>query len=82
MSRFSIISNADCVLNDNGVFKPADLYSYQGYIHAKLGSGYVRLYRESFGVRSTSKPKVRWDRVSVPAGVTYCSTTGGMKEVT
>ena len=51
----------DCaVIVEGGVYKQADLYARNGFLFAKAGGGFVRLYADG----STSKPKCRIDTIS------------------
>lgn len=70
MSLFSIVDGEVAILVENGVYKQVPIYTRNGYIFAKNGSGYVQLYANG----STSKPKCRldtmtWDRPVLGANV-------------
>lgn len=77
---FTIINNSHCILNCAGVYKQTELYTYAGFVHAKVAGGYVRLYKESFGTRSTSHARTSWVEVGVPEGVVYHTVTQAMQE--
>lgn len=53
MSLFKQIEGDSVVLTIGGVYKPADLYTRDGYLFAAHAGGYVRLYANG----STSKDK-------------------------
>lgn len=53
MSLFKQIEGDSVVLTIGGVYKPADLYTRNGYLFAAHAGGYVRLYANG----STSKDK-------------------------
>lgn len=57
---FKQIEGDAAILVENGVYKQVDLYSRNGYLFAKLGSGFVRLMADG----STSKHKLRLDTIS------------------
>lgn len=66
MSLFSEVMGEVAILIEGGVYKQVPLYVRNGYLHAKLGSGYVRLYKSG----ETSKPKCRletitWDQTAL-----------------
>ena len=60
MSFFKQIEGDAAILVENGVYKQVDLYSRDGYIFAKLGSGFVRLMADG----STTKHRLRIDYMS------------------
>lgn len=60
MSFFKQVEGEAAILVNNGVFSQVDLYSRDGYLYAKHGSGFVRLYADG----STSKAKLRLDFMS------------------
>lgn len=60
MSFFKQVEGEAAILVNNGVFSQVDLYSRDGYLFAKHGSGFVRLYADG----STSKAKLRLDFMS------------------
>ncbi len=70
MSVFSIVTGASVILRENGVYKQCEVATYNGRVFGKLGSGFVLLHAESFGVHGTSKPKVTWENL---VGVTACT---------
>lgn len=49
------------VVVENGVFRQTDVYSRSGYLFAKVGPGFIRLYADG----STSKAKCRLDVLHV-----------------
>lgn len=49
------------VVVENGVFRQTDVYSRSGYLFAKFGPGFIRLYADG----STSKAKCRLDVLHV-----------------
>ncbi|MEM9043505.1 MAG: hypothetical protein AAGC81_02335 [Pseudomonadota bacterium] len=40
---FNKLEGDTCIVRHNGVYRPADLYVWDGKLFAKIGSGYVRL---------------------------------------
>ena len=60
MSFFKQIEGDAAILVENGVYKQVDLYSRDGYLFAKVGSGFVRLMADG----STTKHKLRIDFMS------------------
>ena len=60
MSFFKQIEGDAAILVENGVYKQVDLYSRDGYLFAKIGSGFVRLMADG----STSKHRLRLDFMS------------------
>ena len=57
MGMFKQIEGENAVIVEGGVYKQADLYARDGYLYAKAGGGFVRLYADG----STSKAKCRLD---------------------
>lgn len=57
MGLFKQIEGENAVIVESGVYKQADLYTRNGYLYAKAGGGFVRLYADG----STSKAKCRLD---------------------
>lgn len=57
MGLFQQIEGDNAVIVESGVYKQADLYVRDGYLYAKAGGGFVRLYADG----STSKAKCRLD---------------------
>lgn len=57
MGLFKQIEGENAVIVESGVYKQADLYARDGYLYAKAGGGFVRLYADG----STSKAKCRLD---------------------
>lgn len=60
MSFFKQVEGEAAILVNNGVFSQVDLYSRDGYLFAKHGNGFVRLYADG----ATSKAKLRLDFMS------------------
>lgn len=65
MGLFQEIEGEAAVLVEGGVYKQVPLFKRNGYLYAKLGSGFVKLYADG----STTKPKCRletltWDMAS------------------
>lgn len=60
---FSIIEEGYVVLRKNGVFKPAKLYSRNGYIFANHGGGFVRLSKNE---GATSVPDLKYEDLVLP----------------
>lgn len=56
---FSKLEGDIAVLQQNGVYHQCDLYTFQGGLFAKLGSGFVRLK----GSGGTSKPNVMLNHI-------------------
>lgn len=57
MGMFKQVEGENAIVVENGVFKQTDLYARDGYLYAKTGAGFVRLYADG----STSKAKCRID---------------------
>lgn len=57
---FKMLEGDTAILVQNGVYKVADLATRNGFLFAKLGSGYVRLYANG----TTSKDGIRIDALS------------------
>ena len=57
---FKPLEGDSAVLYQNGVFRQVDLATRGGYLFARLGSGYVRLYADG----STSKDGCKIDALS------------------
>lgn len=64
MKYFSIIPEAQGIIHTRGVYRQVPLYERNGSIHAKHGSGFVRL---SVG-GATSCPSIRWSEIDTPEG--------------
>lgn len=60
MGLFSEVMGEVAVIIEGGVYKQVPLYVRDGYIYAKVGSGYIRLYQSG----ETSKPKCRLDTMT------------------
>ncbi len=67
MGLFQQSEGAAAVLMDNGVYRQVDVYTRNGFLYAKYGSGYVRLNHDG----STTKAKMRLDTLSYdePMGI-------------
>ncbi len=50
-----------CVVVDKGVYRQCDLYERNGYLYAKIGTGFIRLFENA----STSKATTRLETLSV-----------------
>lgn len=59
MTYFTELTGDQAVLTENGVYKPAPLYTMDGNLFAKAGGGYVRLSKDG----STSKAKLRINKL-------------------
>lgn len=57
MSMFKHLEGQIAVLVEGGVYKQADVYARGGFVYAKSGAGFVRLYADG----STTKAKCRID---------------------
>lgn len=57
MGLFQQVEGENVVVYENGAFKQTDLYLRDGYLYAKAGGGFVRLYADG----STSKAKCKLD---------------------
>lgn len=60
MSFFQQVEGEAAVLVENGVYRQCDLYARDGYLYAKVGSGFVRLMADG----ATTKAKCRLDHLS------------------
>lgn len=65
MGLFKALEGQVAVIVENGVYKQADLFGRDGYLYAKIGSGFVRLYADG----STTKAKCRIDALHVDAAL-------------
>jgi len=65
MSFFKQVEGEAAILVNNGVYTQVDLYTRDGYLFAKHGSGFVRLMADG----STSKAKLRLDFMSWEGGL-------------
>ena len=57
MGMFQHLEGQVAVIVESGVYKPADIYARDGFLYAKTGAGFVRLYADG----STTKAKCRLD---------------------
>ena len=71
---FVQIEGGTCLLMSKGVWKPADLYSLEGFVFAKLGSGFIKLKRHG----ATSKADHKWEHLDTEPVETIYSATGNM----
>lgn len=60
MSFFQQVEGEAAVLVENGVYRQCDIYTRDGYLYAKVGSGFVRLMADG----STTKSRLRLDFMS------------------
>lgn len=60
---FAKIEGDQALLVQNGLYKPADLYEFDGGLYAKIGSGYARLKANG----STSKDGVMIKHLQISA---------------
>lgn len=60
MSFFKHVEGEAAILVSGGVYSQVDLYTRDGYLYAKHGSGFVRLMADG----STTKAKLRLDFMS------------------
>lgn len=60
MSFFKQVVGEAAILRENGIFRQVDLYTRDGYLYAKFGSGFVWLAADG----STTKAKVALDHMS------------------
>lgn len=59
---FQPVEGDTAIIVEGGLYKCADLFTRGGYLFAKAGGGFVRLYADG----STSKPKCRIDTLATP----------------
>ena len=55
---FNIINDAHVILRSRGVFRQAQVFSYNGGLYAKWGGGFIYMIKHAKG---TSVPTVSWD---------------------
>lgn len=60
MGFFQQIEGEAAVIVERGVYRQVDVYQRDGYLYAKFGSGFVRLYADG----STTKAHCRLDTLS------------------
>lgn len=60
MSFFKEVEGEAAILIENGVYKQVPLYTRDGYLYAKIGSGFVRIMADG----ATTKSKMRLDFMS------------------
>ena len=61
---FSEITDAHALLLSKGVYKASPVYTYDGKLYAKQGTGYIRLNPS----KSTSCSSVTWSEIYLPEG--------------
>lgn len=64
MSFFQQAEGEAAIISSNGVFKQVDVYTWNGFLFAKDGAGFIRLTAD----RSTSKPKTRLQMLTWQSG--------------
>lgn len=60
MGLFQEVEGETAILVNNGVYQQVPVYKRNGFLYAKIGGGFVRLYADG----STTKPKVRIDTLT------------------
>lgn len=60
MGLFQEVEGEAAVLVENGVYKQVPVYKRDGYLYAKIGGGFVRLFADG----STTKAKCRLDTLT------------------
>lgn len=60
MGLFQEVEGEAAVLVEGGVYRQVPVYKRNGFLFAKSGAGFVRLYAD----RSTSKPKCRLETLT------------------
>lgn len=60
MGLFQQVEGEAAIIVENGVYRQCDIYQRDGYLYAKVGSGFVRLMAD----RSTTKAKCRLDTLT------------------
>lgn len=73
MPIFTQVVGATVILKSGGVYTQNDIYTYNGYIFAKKGVGFVMLHKSSFGEQGTSCSKVSWEGLE---GVKFITEVG------
>ena len=69
MGVFKALEGQVGVIVESGLYKQADLFVRDGYLYAKSGVGFVRLYADG----STSKAKCRIDALHVDVSLRHDS---------
>lgn len=57
---FKHIEGEAAVIIERGIYRQTDLYERNGFLYAKIGTGFVRLFADG----STTKAKARLDAMS------------------
>lgn len=73
MPTFTRVEGATCILKSAGIYTQADIYTYNGHLFAKRGSGFVMLHKSSFGEQGTSSTKISWEGLE---GVKFTTEVG------
>lgn len=60
MGFFKQVEGEAAVVVINGVYRQCDVFERDGYLYARAGGGFVRLFADG----STTKPKMRLDTIS------------------
>lgn len=60
MGLFQEVEGEAAILIENGVYKQVPVFKRNGYLYAKLGGGFVRLYADG----STTKAKCRLETLT------------------
>lgn len=60
MGLFQEVEGEAAILIENGVYKQVPVFKRDGYLYAKAGGGFVRLYADG----STTKAKTRLDMLT------------------
>lgn len=60
---FHQVADAHAILRQKGVFKQAPIYAHNNQLFARVGSGFIKLYKFNQG---TSNPNVAWETIDVP----------------
>lgn len=60
MGLFQEIEGEAAVIVEGGVYKQVPVYKRNGYLYAKVGGGFIRLYADG----STTKPKARLETLT------------------
>lgn len=62
MKVFSPIDEGQAILREGGVYKQVPLFTYDGRVFAKHGSGFIGLYKHNF---ATTKATVAWVETTI-----------------
>lgn len=74
---FHILDGATAITRHKGLFRQTTLYTRDGYIYAKHGSGFARIIRLSSSRMGTSVPDLDIDGLDIPNGYGF-DTLGRM----